>query len=204
MSFAFSQARTSRVLLIEGDMRQPYIATAMKISPDQKGLADLLVGAATLDECELHMDGVRLTLIVAGASVATPLDLLASENFPALLAVLADRYDLVVIDSPPVQAVSDALVLARQSNGVVLIVKADATPIPVARSTLNRIASAGIPIFGVVLNQQNFRKAAKYCGEYSAYGKYGCYAADHASNSRNGIGAWAARSLTFRRLLPRL
>ena len=203
MSFACSQARTSRVLLIEGDMRQPYIAKVMKVPPEQKGLADLLVGAATLEESELHIEGIGVTLIVAGASVAKPLDLLTSEEFRSLLAMLADRYDMVVIDSPPVQAVSDALVLARRSTGVVFVVKADATPIPVARSTLNRIASAGIPIFGVVLNQQNFRKAAKYYGEYSAYGKYGCCAADHASNSRNGIGERALRSPIFRRLLPR-
>ena len=203
MSFACSQARTSRVLLIEGDMREPCIAKAMKVPPEQKGLADLLVGAATLEETELHIEGIGVTLIVAGASVSKPLDLLTSEEFRSLLAKLADRYDIVVIDSPPVQAVSDALVLARRSTGVVFIVKADATPIPVARSSLNRIASAGIPIFGVVLNQQNFRKAAKYYGEYSAYGKYGCYAADHASNSRNGIGERASPSPISRKLLPR-
>lgn len=204
MSFACSQARTSRVLLLEGDLRQPCIAKEMKVPPGQKGLADLLVGAATLDESELHIDGIGLTLIVAGTSVANPVDLLTSERFRSLLAVLADRYDLVLIDSPPLHAVSDGLVLARQSTGVVFIVKADATPIPVARSTLNRIASAGIPIFGVVLNQQDFRKAAKYYGEYSAYGKYEYSAADLASNSRNGIGEWVSRSLPSRKLLPRL
>src|SRR5262245_35302449 len=202
MSFACSQARTSRVLLLEGDLRQPCIAREMKVSP--KGLTDLLVGDATLDESELHIDGIGLTLIVAGARVANPVDLLTSERFRSLLAVLADRYDLVVIDSPPLQAVSDALVLARQSTGVAFIVKADATPIPLARTTLNRLASADIPVFGVILNQQDFKKAAKYYGEYSASGKYEYCAADVASNSRNRIGAWVSRSLTSRKLLPRL
>ena len=135
MSFACSQARTSRVLLLEGDLREPCIAKEMKVPA--KGLTDLLMGNATLDECELHIDGIGLTLIVAGTSVANPVDLLTSERFRSLLAVLADRYDLVVIDSPPLQAVSDALVLARQSTGVVFIVKADATPIPLARTALH-------------------------------------------------------------------
>src|SRR5262245_41889099 len=203
MSFACSQARTSRVLLIEVDLRQPCIARSMKLPPEQKGLADLLVGAATLGESELHVEGIGLTVIVAGAAVSKPLDLLTSERFRSLLAMLADDYDLVVIDSPPVQAVSDALVLARQSTGVVFIVKADSTPIPMARTTLNRIASAGIPIVGVVLNQQDFTKAAKYYGEYSAYGKYGCCTAEFSSNSRFGIGERAVQIPAFRKLLPR-
>jgi polysaccharide biosynthesis transport protein len=201
MSFACSQARTSRVLLLEGDLREPRIAKEMKVPA--KGLTDLLVGNATLDEIELHIDGIGLTLIVAGASVANPVDLLTSERFRSLLAVLAARYDLVVIDSPPLQAVSDALVLARQSTGVVFIVKADATPIPLARTALNRLTSADVPVFGVILNQQDFKKAAKYYGEHSASGRYEYGAADFASNSRNGVGAWVSRSLTSRRRLPR-
>jgi Mrp family chromosome partitioning ATPase len=89
-----------------------------------------------------------------------------------VLTTLRAQYDMIIIDSPPVQLVSDALVIGAQSTGLIFIIKADDTPIPLAKRALMRIASANIPIFGVVLNQQDFKKAEKYYGEYSGYGKY--------------------------------
>jgi capsular exopolysaccharide synthesis family protein len=172
INFAHSQAKTKQVLLIEGDMRRPSFDKAMILAPGQKGLVDLLAGTGTLEECLLQVDGGTLHVIAAGGIPSNPQELLSSRTFSDLLAVLRERYDMIIIDTPPVQLVSDALIIGAQSTGIIFVVKADATPVPMARRALARIASADIPIFGVILNQQDFKRAEKYYGEYSGYGKY--------------------------------
>jgi len=172
INFAHAQAKTRRVLLIEGDMRRPCFDRAMKILPGQKGLSELLSGTGTLEECLLNVDATDLHVIVAGRIPPNPLDLLTSRKFGELLNGLRANYDVIIIDTAPVQLVSDALIIGAQSTGLIFVVKADDTPVPLAQRALKRIASANIPVFGVVLNQQDFRRAEKYYGEYSAYGKY--------------------------------
>ncbi|MBA3494710.1 MAG: polysaccharide biosynthesis tyrosine autokinase [Gammaproteobacteria bacterium] len=173
INLAFSQAKTKRVLLIEGDMRRPCFGKVMNLSREQKGLSQLVSGACTLEECLLQVDGTDLHVISLGHIPPNPLELLVSQKFRDVLAMLHDRCDMVIIDSPPVQLVSDALVIGSQSTGLIYIVKANETPAPLVRAGLERIASARIPIFGVVLNQQDFKKAEKYYGESSGYGRYG-------------------------------
>jgi len=172
INFAHSQAKTKHVLLIEGDMRRPHFAKAMILAPGQKGLAELLSGEGTLEECLLQVDGTGLHVIVAGSIPPNPHELLASRTFGEVLTALRARYDMVIIDSPPVQLVSDALVIGAQSTGIIFVIKADDTPVPLAQRALKRIAAANIPVFGVVLNQQDFKRAEKYYGEPSGYGKY--------------------------------
>jgi polysaccharide biosynthesis transport protein len=166
MNMAFSHAKTKRVLLIEGDMRRPCFAKVMNLSGEQKGLSQLLAGACTFEECLLQVEGTFV--VPAGRIPPNPLELLASQEFRDLLATLRDRCDMVIIDSPPVQLVSDALVIGSQSTGLIYVVVANETPAPLARAGLKRIASASIPIFGVVLNAQDFKKAKRYYGDYSS------------------------------------
>ena len=81
---------------------------------------------------------------------------------------LHEMFEVVVIDSPPVQLMSDALVLSAHANAVIFVVKADSTPYQISHSAIERLQKVGAPILGVVLNQLNLQKADKYYG----YGKY--------------------------------
>jgi polysaccharide biosynthesis transport protein len=81
----------------------------------------------------------------------------------------------VLIDSPPVQLVSDAVVLSQLASTVIYVVKADSTPYQLARSGIRRLAMANAPLLGVVLNQLDLERAEKYYGEYSGYGRYRGY-----------------------------
>lgn len=173
MNLAFSQSKSARVLLIEGDMRRPCFGEALKLPPQHKGLSQLLSGTATFDECLTRIDGTNLHVVPAGPIPSNPLELLSSRKFRELLAMLRDRCDMVIIDSPPVQLVSDALVIGSQATGVIFVVKADDTSVRSAAAGLKRIAAAHIPVFGVVLNQQDFKKAERYYGESAGYGSYG-------------------------------
>jgi succinoglycan biosynthesis transport protein ExoP len=194
MNLAFSQAKTKRVLLIEGDMRRPCFAKVMNLSGEQKGLSQLLSGACTFEECLLQVDGTFV--ISAGRIPPKPLELLASQEFRDLLAMLRDRCDMIIIDSPPVQLVSDALVIGSQSTGLIYVVMANKTLAPLARAGLKRVASANIPIFGVVLNAQDFKKAERYYGDYASVSSAAYYLpAPQVPNESRGFRAVATRLL---------
>ena len=194
MNLAFSQAKTKRVLLIEGDMRRPCFGKVMNLSREQKGLSQLLSGACTFEECLLQVDGTFV--ITAGRIPPKPLELLASQEFRDLLAMLRDRCDMIIIDSPPVQLVSDALVIGSQSTGLIYVVMANKTLAPLARAGLKRIASANIPIFGVVLNAQDFKKAERYYGDYASVSSAAYYLpAPQTPNERRGFRAVATSLL---------
>ena len=137
----------------------------------------------------------RFHLLPAGHVPPNPLDLLVSQRFAETLAKLQETYDLIIIDCPPVQLVSDAMVVGSLATGVVFVVKADDTPIPLAKSGLHRIEAANIPIFGVVLNQHDFVKAERYYGEYSGYGsKYGKYGTYGTYGKKEGAHPYAPQA----------
>lgn len=173
INLALSLARAHSVVLIEADMRKPTVGRSLGLPKEAKGLSELLVGDEPLEVCMQSIEGSDLKVIACGRIPPNPIELLSSKSFKKLLGELQTRFELVIIDSPPLQFVSDALVVGARSNGLVHVVKADVTPAPTVRASLKRVVAARIPIFGVVLNRQNYRNAERYYGEYSGYGKYG-------------------------------
>ena len=139
---------------------------------DRPGLSEVVAGASSLIDAIQKIDGSTLTILAAGKQPPDPLDLLASKRFGQLIVELLESYELVIIDCPPVQLVSDALIVGRVATGVIYLVKADDTPVPLARTGLKRISESGAKIIGVVLNQHNFKKAERYYGESYGYGRY--------------------------------
>lgn len=137
------------------------------------GLSHLLSGTCTLEEALQMVPASDLQCIVAGRRPQNPLMVLGSRRFEQLLDTLAERFEVVVIDCPPVQAVSDPLVIGRHASGLVFMVQGASTPLPLASEALKRFASAGVPVLGVVVNAHDFEAAERYHGEYSGYGKYG-------------------------------
>jgi succinoglycan biosynthesis transport protein ExoP len=173
INFGLSQANSRKTLLVEADLRKPSIGKALGLSTDGRGLSEVLSGSATLDEALIQVEGSSLVVLLAGRVPPNPLDLLSSLRFQSLLLELLETYEMVVVDCPPVQLVSDALVIARQATGLVYVVKANETPVPLVRIGLKRAGEAGVKILGVVLNQHDYKKAERYYGESYGYGKYG-------------------------------
>lgn len=173
MSLAFAHAQTKRVLLIDADMRRPSIAKTMGIDKDAAGLSDFISGTAQVSQVIHSIEGTTAKLLPAGHNPPNPLELLLSPKFSQALAKLKELFDIIILDSPPVQLVSDAMVVARHATGVIYVVKADDTPHPLARLGIKKIRLTGTPIIGVVLNQLDFKKADRYYGEYSGYYSYG-------------------------------
>ena len=172
-NLALAHAFTKRTLLIDADMRLPSIAKAYGFASNTAGLSELVAGTAKPAECLQKVKDSNLTVLCAGTIPPNPLELLLSERFAQTLDALTKHFDVIIIDSPPIELVSDALVIAARASGVIFVTKAQSTPHALARKGLRRLTRANAHIVGVVLNALDFNKAEKYYGEYSGYGKHG-------------------------------
>nr|WP_237748587.1 CpsD/CapB family tyrosine-protein kinase [Nitrincola nitratireducens] len=174
-NLASALGQMESVILIEADMRRPTMARSFEFAPGTAGLANLISGTATLEEAINSVDGIDV--LSAGVVPPNPLELLSNPRFKEVLEKISQKYDRVVIDSPPVQAVSDALVLSTHANAVVYVIKSDATARPLAIKGVGQLLQNNAPITGVVLNQVDIKKAKKqgynYGGYYDYYGYSG-------------------------------
>jgi Mrp family chromosome partitioning ATPase len=120
-------------------------------------------------------------VLPAGRPPANPSELITSERFHHMIRRIAAACDILIIDSPPVHLVSDAVLLSTMATGVLFVVKADSTPYPLARRCLRTLQDVGAPVIGVALNQVDFTKAGRFYGGYTEYAKeYGGYYAKPA------------------------
>lgn len=173
INLALAHAQTRRTLLIDGDMRRPQVARRLGLAPGLKGLANLVAGEATLDDCLHTVADSTLLVMPVGDLPPNPLELLLSERFKSALAQMTEQFEIVVIDSPPVELVSEALVLAPLTTSTILVAKAMSTPTPLVRRSITRLQRAGAKMLGVVLNQLDLNKAG---------GKHSQYHADYGYN----------------------
>ncbi len=160
------------VLLIDCDMRKPtaHESVGIRRAP---GLSDLLVSKTTIEAAICSVPGSQLKVIAAGTGVPSPGDLLTSEAMRGLVESLRSRYRWIVLDTPPVGAVADALVLASLGDGVVVVAGAEMVSRKAVLNTLHRVSETGARILGVVLNRAQVARHAYYYGRY--YGHYGHY-----------------------------
>lgn len=187
-NLALAHAHTKKTLLIDADMRRPSLGKTFGIEASAAGLSDLVAGTAKFKDCLHRLKDTNLVMIASGPIPPNPLELLHSERFKQTIRTLTEHFDIIVIDSPPVELVSDALVIAVQVTGVLFLVKAMSTPVPLARKAIRRLRRTGGNIMGVALNALDFNKAKKYYGEYvgydsayTAHGQAGGYGASYAS-----------------------
>ncbi len=169
----------ARVLLIEADLRRPTVAQQLDISSGP-GLADVLIGMASLNDAIQSIDldrtarqdsrGRTLDALVAGADLPpNPGELIESHAMESLLEQVRSTYDLVVIDTPPLTAVSDAFPLLRKVDGVIIVGRVGRNRRDVAERLHETLTGVGAPLLGVVANGVKL-------GRLGAYG----YAYDYA------------------------
>ena len=178
-NFSAACGQMEKVLLIDADMRRPTIAKQLNLPANSKGLSNAVAYPDTLDESIHHVEDLNIDVMPSGPIPPNPLELLASKNFQAVLAQLKGRYQKIIIDSAPTHIVSDAAYLSTLVDGVVYVIKADSTNDKLVKSGLKRLDESNARILGVVLNQLDLEKEAKYGGDYSY--SYGAY--DYSTNS---------------------
>ena len=171
INLGFALAQVERTLLIDADMRKPNICKRFDLPPYHPGLANLISGTEKLNEC-IYLDEVSgLTIMPCGQRPPNPLELLTSPKFACVLEELKQSFDRIIIDTPPVQVVSDSLIIAKQADAVIFIVKSNDTRVGVAQNGIGKLVRVNAKIAGVVLNQVDTKKMSDsgYQGYYNDY-----------------------------------
>ena len=174
-NLALALAQLKRTCLIDADMRRPKLASVLGIDPAAPGLSQLITGTEPPERCVHEYGDTGLIVVPSGPVPPNPLEVLSSRRFQEVLGRLEKSFDMVVVDSPPVQLVSDAVVLAGIANALVFVVRADATPYPVARGGIEILGRGRARMLGVVLNQIDLDGASRYYGYGGTYGTYKGY-----------------------------
>lgn len=162
-----------RVALIDADLRRPRLHTAFG-RQRAPGLADVLLGRRSIAEVLRPVDAPGLVLVPSGIPTAKASELLSNNSFRRFLEDLRSDFDWIVIDSPPVMAVSDASVLSREATAVLFVTSAEQTSLEAAETALDELNAAGANLIGAVLNRAPLTKEAFYYSryyrpEYNAY-----------------------------------
>lgn len=152
MALAFAQQGLN-TLLIDADMRKPSLHALFEVPPSSIGAADVLLGRAKLAEAVRPANEGWLSVLTAGNRPRHPAELLASPQFAELLTEASQTYDRIVIDTAPVNAVSDTLLLVRAVDSVLLVVHAGRTSCKAVSRACAQLKDAGAPLDGLVLNQ---------------------------------------------------
>lgn len=174
INLAVALGQMEKVLLIDADMRKPTIAKVLGLPPHNPGLSNVVAGAASLDDCILHMEDANIDVLTAGLIPPNPLELLSSKKFVDLLHNLTQTYDRIIIDTPPTLLVSDSLVMSKAVDAVLYVIHADSTAHHTATLGINRLRAAHAPIIGVILNRVNLKNQGRYYyGGYSGEYAYG-------------------------------
>jgi polysaccharide biosynthesis transport protein len=169
----------SRVLLIDADMRRPGLHRPLRLT-NERGLAQVIAGQARVRDVIQRTVEPNLLAMTAGAPPQNPSELLASERMKTLIANLAvGAFDWVLIDTPPVLAVTDAVILAPSVAGVVYVIGAEMTRRRLAKRALDTIQSSNPRSVTVVLNKVDFARNRHYYSRY--YGHH--YKSYYASAS---------------------
>jgi succinoglycan biosynthesis transport protein ExoP len=174
-------ALDGQVLLIDGDLRKPniHVVLGAKKSP---GLSDVLVGKRQPMEALQAIPGAagaKVFFLSAGTHAPSPADLMTDKALRGILDKYRTLFRWIIIDTPPMGAVADAVNLASFADGVVVVAGAEMVPRKAVRHTLDRIAESGARLLGIVLNRAQVEKHAYYYGHY-----YGHYYGDYSHRSQ--------------------
>jgi len=159
-----------RVLLIDADLRKPSIAhMAYGLRYVGGGLVGCLMQSLSLSDAVAKDEKTPLDLLLPEQAPPRPQDLLLPSKMAVLLAECRSQYDYVVIDSPPIAAVSDAILLGEAADQAIIVVRWNSTPHAVVRSAVKRLADRGIKCAGIVLNAVDVQRAKLDAGDFEAY-----------------------------------
>ncbi|HKY05399.1 MAG TPA: CpsD/CapB family tyrosine-protein kinase, partial [Blastocatellia bacterium] len=171
VNMASSLAQLDRsVLVIDCDLRKPTVHKLFGASEDP-GLATYLLSDARLESLIRRLPMKRLHLLPAGTCTANPAELLSSEKMKNLLRLLSARYDHILIDAPPLVNLAEPLLLSTMADGVILVVNSGKSERDAVLRARDELLNVGAEIFGVVLNNVDFRREG--LGDYykDYYGK---------------------------------
>lgn len=175
-----------RVLLIDADMRKSVLAGRYKVGSIEAGLAHYLAGQKSREEVILATDIENMDIIFSGPFVPNPSELLESAAFHTLVKECREIYDYVLIDTPPLGSVIDSAIVAKEVDGAILVIEADAISYRFVQNVKSQLDKSNVKILGTVLNKvpmdgghygyvygyskYGYGRYGKYYGHYGRYG----------------------------------
>ena len=170
-NLALSLEKSNKVLFIEGDLRRPTVLNRfVGIQSKKFGLGEIISGRSDLNEVIHEIPGTKLDIITSGDVKIDMSDVVSKDQLKKFFDTLKIEYDYIIIDSPPVQPVSDTLILAQAVDHNFFIIRADETTTGSLMSSIKKIKSVGAKIDGIVLNDVDTSK-----GSYGYYNYYQNY-----------------------------
>ena len=184
INYAASLAQTGlKTLLIDGDLRRPNVEENLTgKETDTFGVTDFLTGNKAFEEVVQPSRLPNLFFIPGGTTAPNPAELLARDGLSSLITRALQDYDRVVVDSAPIHAVSDTLLMVKNVQTVCLVIRAASTSGRSITRCVQLLQTAGAPISGVVLNRMPVRRRLGY-GYYSGYYDYSY----HGKYSKKGV-----------------
>jgi receptor protein-tyrosine kinase len=176
------------VLLVDGDMRRPSLGKYLDLV-SAVGLSTLLSGAASLDDVLQESKFPRLSVLTAGATPPNPSELVGSMAAKKVLSDLRERFDFVIIDTPPLLAVTDGAVLAAESDGAIVLVRAGKTKLEQLAQGVGILKDVGATVLGSVLTMVPSRGGNGYNYYHYEYGR-----TDNTSRTSTSLPAAGSRS----------
>lgn len=171
LSFA---SNGEKVLLLDGDLRLPNVAKSLQLE-NESGVLDYIQGEGTFDSYIAKEVYPNLDILASGGKAKNPTAILNDSKFESMLLQLRDRYDKIIIDSPPLAAVSDSLNIVPLVDAVIYVIKYDSVKKSLANSCIRRLWESKTPLLGAVLNNVSLGLSHYYYSQYSANKKYSAY-----------------------------
>jgi len=166
LHLARSFSEMEKVLLIEADMRHPTVSKNLNLDIHRPGLSNLLAKTHQINECIVRDKNVKLDILTSGISPANPLAFLSMKRFNMLIKVFGNFYDRIIIETPPVNAVSDAVIISRLVDSVLYIVHGGKTKREQITAGLRMLRQVNAPVEGVVVNHSENIDSNKYQNKY--------------------------------------
>ena len=162
----FAQAG-NRVMVVDADLRRPRVHQVFGIS-NQQGVTNVLAGQVELKDA-VQVSGSEIHVLTSGPIPPNPSELLGSTKMKELIQILSDNYDIVLIDAPPINMVTDAAVLSTFVDGVVLVVASGKTEIEAGKRALKSLEAVKANVLGAVMTMMPVTKKGYYSYQYYSY-----------------------------------
>ena len=167
LALAMAEDRDRKVVLMDVDLHRPRVHQFL-LSKPRVGWMDVFEDRAELDAAIVDLNQTRLRLLPAGRPPDKPAEVLKSERFRRLLRQLRDRFDMVILDAPPLMRFVDANILNSHADGLIFVIRAGLTSRQIVRKALAQITAGRV--IGVVLNDVRYTLVDRYYYRYDEYG----------------------------------
>jgi len=179
----------AKVLIIDSDLRAPRLHKYLKLQ-NEKGLSNVLAGFNEVGDCIVETERENLDCLTSGPIPPNPVELVSAESMKDLMENLSQKYDYIFVDTPPLNIVTEALILSKYATGVILVTRQKYTMYKMVERAINSLKFANARIIGFVMNDVEDNKYVyggykvnggyRYGNKRSRYVRYGYYSVDNS------------------------